>query len=49
MTAPERVSSIRSLGSPIGSDNLTFTPDDSSVVVVDWQTHSVGLPAMDLA
>jgi aminoglycoside/choline kinase family phosphotransferase len=30
-------------------DNLMFTPDNSSVVVVDWQTLSVGLPARDLA
>lgn len=30
-------------------DNLMFAPDDSSVVVVDWQTLAIGLPARDLA
>jgi len=30
-------------------DNLMFAPDDASVIVVDWQTLSVGLPARDLA
>jgi aminoglycoside/choline kinase family phosphotransferase len=30
-------------------DNLMFAPDDMSVVVVDWQTLSIGLPARDLA
>lgn len=30
-------------------DNLMFAPDGASVVVVDWQTLSVGLPARDLA
>lgn len=30
-------------------DNLMFAPDNSSVVVVDWQTISIGLPGRDLA
>jgi len=30
-------------------DNLLFAPDGSSVVAVDWQTLSVGLPTRDLA
>jgi aminoglycoside phosphotransferase (APT) family kinase protein len=30
-------------------DNLMFAPDNASVVVVDWQTLSVGLPTRDLA
>lgn len=30
-------------------DNLLFTPDRSSITVVDWQTLGVGLPARDLA
>jgi aminoglycoside phosphotransferase (APT) family kinase protein len=30
-------------------DNLLFDPDKTSVIVVDWQTITVGLPARDLA
>jgi aminoglycoside phosphotransferase (APT) family kinase protein len=30
-------------------DNLLFNPDKTSVIVVDWQTITVGLPARDLA
>lgn len=30
-------------------DNLLFTPDRSSITVVDWQTLGAGLPARDLA
>ncbi|WP_415043177.1 phosphotransferase family protein [Gordonia sp. (in: high G+C Gram-positive bacteria)] len=30
-------------------DNMLFTPGDSSITVVDWQTLTVGLPARDLA
>ncbi|MCP2193323.1 phosphotransferase family protein [Williamsia deligens] len=30
-------------------DNLMFSPDRTSVTVVDWQTLAVGLPARDLA
>jgi aminoglycoside phosphotransferase (APT) family kinase protein len=29
-------------------DNLLFTPDDSRVSIVDWQSLTVGLPARDL-
>jgi aminoglycoside/choline kinase family phosphotransferase len=31
------------------SDNLMFAPGDASVIVVDWQTLAIGLPARDLA
>jgi aminoglycoside phosphotransferase (APT) family kinase protein len=30
-------------------DNLLFDPQKTSVIVVDWQTITVGLPARDLA
>ena len=30
-------------------DNLLFTPDRSSITVVDWQTLGAGLPTRDLA
>lgn len=30
-------------------DNLLFSPDRSSITVVDWQTLGAGLPARDLA
>ena len=30
-------------------DNMLFTPGDTAITVVDWQTLGVGLPARDLA
>ncbi len=30
-------------------DNLMFSPSDQSVIAVDWQTATIGLPARDLA
>jgi len=46
LASPERFSLLHG---DYRLDNLMFYPDTSSVVIVDWQTLSVGLPARDLA